>query len=136
MIKFWHKRLSNISPKARIGDGSVIHASVHIHDDVAIGENCKVEAGALLFNGVIIEDDVFIGPGVITTNDKDLGKDFKITKTVIRQGAKIGAGSILVCGITIGNNAVVGAGSLVTKNIPDEELWFGSPAKFVRSLKE
>lgn len=89
----------------------------------------------MLFNGVIIQEDVFIGPGVITTNDRSLEEPFEITKTLFRNGCKIGAGSIIIAGVIIGENSVIGAGSVVTKDIPADELWFGNPAKFVRKLK-
>ena len=98
-----------------------------------IGENCKVEAGALLFNGVVLEGNVFIGPGVITTNDPKLkGGEFTPVKTLFKKGCKIGAGAIIIAGHTVGENSIVGAGSVVKCDIPPNEVWTGNPATFYR----
>lgn len=130
--KIWHAHLSNISKKAKIGDGTVIHAGVHMHDEVIIGKNCQIEAGAMLFNGVTIEDDVFIGPGVIITNDpkpKSVSREtWKPTPTLIKQGAMIGAGAMIRAGVVIGEDAVVGMGSVVLCDVPSGEMWAGNPA--------
>lgn len=83
----------------------------------------------MLFNGVELEDDVFIGPGVITTNDKSLKEPFEISKTLFKKGCKIGAGAIIVCGVTIGENSIVGAGAVVTKDVKPGEIVIGNPAR-------
>lgn len=135
MITFWFKHLSNISDKAQIGDGCVIHAGVHIHDEVRIGKNCQIEALVFIPNGVIIEDNVFVGPHVCFTNDPSLlgsRQDFVAVKTLVKKGAKIGANSTIKAGVTIGKNAVIGMGSVVTHDVPDGETWVGSPARFLR----
>jgi len=87
--------------------------------------------------GVIISSDVFIAPRVTFTNDKypPSGKECW-GYTVVKSGAAIGAGSIILPGVSIGSNSLVGAGSVVTKNIPDGEVWVGHPAKFVRKISE
>ena len=137
MIKYWHKKLSNISKKARIEDGTVIHAGVHIHDEVIIGKNCQIEANVYIPNGVTIEDEVFIGPGVIFTNDPKLNIPRDIWKpvpTLIKEKAKIGAGAMIKAGITIGQYSIIGTGSVVLKDVPAYEIWVGNPAKFIKKI--
>jgi acetyltransferase-like isoleucine patch superfamily enzyme len=90
-----------------------------------------------LWDGITIEDDAFIGPNVTFTNDKyPRSKQYPeaFQRTIIKKGASIGAASVILGGVTIGEKAMIGAGSVVTKNIPDGELWLGNPAKFVRKI--
>jgi acetyltransferase-like isoleucine patch superfamily enzyme len=89
-----------------------------------------------LWDGITIQDNVQIGPNVTFTNDKypRSKQKFILRRTLIKFNASIGAGSIILGGITIGENAMIGAGSVVTKDVPSNELWMGSPAKFVRFL--
>lgn len=137
MIKRWREELSNVSDKASIGDGTVIHAGVHVHDDVVIGKNCKLEGMVFIPNGVTLEDHVFIGPMVCFTNDPKLDTprdQWQPTKTLVRGGAKIGANSTIRAGVTIGENAVIGCGSVVLKDVPDNEVWAGVPAKKINDL--
>lgn len=133
VVKYWHKELSNISPKAKIGDGSVIHSGVHIHDDVVIGENCKIEALVFIPNGVTLSDNVFVGPGTVFTNDKSLSmsKDFKPLKTQINANVRIGANCTILPGITIGEGAIIGAGSVVTKDVEKYTTVVGNPARIM-----
>lgn len=126
-----------ILPKAVIGTNCNICAHAFIENDVIIGNDVTIKNGVYLWDGVRVEDKVFIGPNVTFTNDKyPRSKSFpnQFQKTVIKKGASIGAGSIILGGLEIGQNAMIGAGSLVTKNVPPNELWFGSPAKFVRKI--
>lgn len=125
-----------ILPEARIGANCNINAHCFIENDVIIGNNVTVKCGVYLWDGVVIEDNVQIGPNVTFTNDKypRAKKEFKLQRTMIKKNASVGAGSIILGGITIGKNAMIGAGSVVTKDIPDNELWYGSPAKFVRDI--
>jgi UDP-2-acetamido-3-amino-2,3-dideoxy-glucuronate N-acetyltransferase len=122
--------------KAVVGDNCNICAHSFIENDVKIGDNVTVKCGVYLWDGITIEDNVQIGPNVTFTNDKypRAKKDFTLQRTLIKNNASIGAGSTILGGITIGENAMIGAGSLVTKNIPDNELWYGSPASFIRKL--
>lgn len=131
-VEFWHRELSNISPQAVIGEGSIIHAGVHIHDTVVIGKNCKIEAGAFLPNGVTLEDNVFVGPHVCFTNDAKLTEPFEISPTLVRNRAKIGANSTIRAGVTIGENAIIGCGSVVLEDVKDNEVWAGNPARLLR----
>jgi UDP-2-acetamido-3-amino-2,3-dideoxy-glucuronate N-acetyltransferase len=122
--------------KAVIGCNCNICAHCFIENDVKIGNNVTVKCGVYLWDGITIEDNVQIGPNVTFTNDKypRAKKDFILKRTLIKNFASIGAGSTILGGVTIGENAMVGAGSIVTKDIPDNELWVGSPAKFVRKI--
>lgn len=130
-IQYWHKELSNISDRAYIGAGTVIHAGVHIHDLVSIGEHCKIEACAFIPNYVTIASYVFIGPHVVFTNDKEMDMDHEWVPraTLVKRGACIGANVTILAGVTIGENAKIGAGAVVTKNVPDGEIWIGNPAR-------
>lgn len=134
-VTYWHPHLSNISPKAKIGEGTVIHAFVSIHDEVVIGKHCKIEDGAKLFNGVFIDDDVFIGPEVCFTNDRNPAlRDgtFKPTSTIVRNGATIGAGARLLAGIVVGEGAVIGMGAVVLDNCDPGGVYVGVPAKRIK----
>ncbi|WP_288084701.1 acyltransferase [Xylanibacter rodentium] len=126
-----------VFPKARIGRNCNICANVLIENDVVIGDNVTVKSGVQLWDGLEIEDNVFIGPNVTFTNDlfpRSKVYPEKFERTVIKRGASIGANSTIIAGHTIGKNAMIGAGSIVTKDIPDNELWFGTPAKFVKKI--
>lgn len=131
-FKTWRPDLSNISPKAHIGEGTIIHAGVHIHEEVMIGRKCKIEAMVFIPNGVTLEDEVFIGPGTIFTNDpdmSDMSDSWKPTPTLVKKGAKIGANATIRAGVTIGECAIIGCGSVVLKDVPSGETWAGVPAK-------
>jgi UDP-2-acetamido-3-amino-2,3-dideoxy-glucuronate N-acetyltransferase len=125
-----------ILSKAVIGDNCNICAHSFIENDVKIGDNVTVKCGVYLWDGITIEDNVQIGPNVTFTNDKypRAKKEFDLQKILIKKNASIGAASTILGGVIIGENAMVGAGSLVTKDIPDNELWYGCPAKFIRKL--
>lgn len=126
-----------VFPEARIGRNCNICANVLIENDVVIGDNVTVKSGVQLWDGLEIEDDVFIGPNVTFTNDlfpRSKVYPEKFERTVIKRGASIGANSTIIAGHTIGKNVMIGAGSIVTKDIPDNELWFGTPAKFIRKI--
>lgn len=125
----YHPEKSIILTK-NIGKDSVIHALVWIGKDVKIGNGVKVQAFSFIPDGVTIEDDVFIGPRVTFTNDRNLkvkGKEFW-SKVLVKKGAKIGAGSCILAGVIIGENAIIGMGSVVLRDIPNGETWAGNPA--------
>lgn len=127
-----------------IDDGSKVGAFVEIQKGVIIGKNCKISSHSFLCEGVHIEDNVFIGHGVMFTNDlfpratKD-GKpqtkdDWKVIETYVKKGASIGSNATILCGITIGENALVGAGSVVTKNVPANTIVAGNPARVIKAI--
>lgn len=117
---------------ARIGQNCNINAQVLIENDVVIGNNVTVKSGVQIWDGITVQDNVFIGPNVTFTNDflpRSKRYPIEYLKTVIKEGASIGANATIVGGITIGQYAMIGAGSVVTKNIGDQELWYGNPAQ-------
>lgn len=127
-----------------IGDNTKIGPFVEIQSGSSIGKNCKIQSHSFICEGVDIEDNVFIGHGVIFCNDRspssinndgDLktNSDWILEKVKVKNGASIGSNSTVLCGITIGSNSLIGAGSVVTKNIPDNQVWVGNPAKFLKN---
>ena len=117
---------------AEIGSNCNINAQVLIENDVIIGNNVTIKSGVQIWVGIFLEDNVFIGPNVTFTNDflprsKQYPNSF--LKTTIKRSASIGANSTIVCGITINEYAMIGAGSVVTKDVGNQELWYGNPAK-------
>ena len=135
--KVW--AFTHISKGVQIGEGCVIGEGVHIGPDVVIGDNVKIQNGSQIYHGVTIEDDVFIGPCVVTTNDirpkavGDWGDRFR--KTLICKGASVGANATIICGVYIGRDALVGAGSVVTRDVQDKWVVYGNPAKRACSCK-
>ena len=128
-----------VLPEAEIGENCNVCSHCFIENDVKIGNNVTIKCGVQLWDGLRVEDDVFIGANVSFTNDRyPRSKQYPATfeKTVIRKGASIGAGSVVLCGIEIGEKAMIGAGSVVTKDVPAGELWLGNQARFVRKLEE
>ena len=128
-----------VLPDAKVGENCNVCSHCFIENDVEIGNNVTVKCGVQLWNGLRVEDDVFIGANVSFTNDRyPRSKQYPAAfeKTVIRKGASIGAGSVILCGIEIGEKAMIGAGSVVTKDVPAGELWVRNPARFVRKLEE
>ena len=126
-----------IFPEAKIGSNCNICANVLIENDVVVGDNVTVKSGVQLWDGVTLEENVFIDPNVTFTNDlfpRSKVYPEKFARTLIKKGASIGANSTILAGHTIGENAMVGAGSVVTHDIPDNEVWVGNPARFVRKI--
>ncbi len=128
-----------------IDDNSKVGAFVEIQKGVSIGKNCKISSHSFLCEGVHIEDNVFIGHGVMFTNDlfpratnadgsQQTDADWKVIQTHVKKGASIGSNATILCGITIGENALVGAGAVVTKNVPPNTVVAGSPAKVFKTL--
>ena len=110
-----------VLPGAKIGNNCNICSHVLIENDVKIGNNVTVKCGVQVWDGTVIEDNVFIGPNVTLTNDrypKSRSKDWTCEGITIKQGASIGANATILPGVTIGENAIVGAGAIVTKDVP------------------
>jgi UDP-2-acetamido-3-amino-2,3-dideoxy-glucuronate N-acetyltransferase len=128
----------HILPGAQIGADCNICDHVFIENDVVIGNRVTIKCGVQLWDGLRIEDDVFIGPNATFTNDlfPRSRQPFTPLKTIIKKGASIGANATILPGITIGLNAIVGAGAVVTKDVPDSVLVLGNPARIVKRLED
>src|SRR5215469_455841 len=155
---FYIHPTAEISPDAHIGAGTRIWSQVQVREHAHVGEECNIGKGvyigahvrvgsrvkiqnyALVYEGVTLEDGVFVGPAVCFTNDLlpraitpdgrlKGDEDWEVTSTLVKYGASIGAGAVILCGVTIGEFALVGAGSMVTRDVPPYTLVFGSPAR-------
>jgi UDP-2-acetamido-3-amino-2,3-dideoxy-glucuronate N-acetyltransferase len=156
---FFHET-ADVSPQAKIGEGTkiwqhcqvrelaeigkncILSKSVYIDAGVKIGNNVKIQNGISVYHGVTLEDGVFCGPHCVFTNDKrprsinpdgslKTGEDWQLSETLVKKGASIGAHATIVCGLTIGEWAMIGAGAVVTKSVPDYGLVVGNPAKLI-----
>jgi acetyltransferase-like isoleucine patch superfamily enzyme len=128
-----------------IGDNTKIGAFVEVQKNAKIGQNCKISSHTFVCEGVTIEDQVFIGHGVVFINDSypraatgdgrlQTEADWKVEKTLVKKGASIGSGATILSKVTIGENAIVGAGSVVTKSVPANAIVAGNPARVLRML--
>ncbi len=128
-----------------IDDNSRIGAFVEIQKGATIGKSCKISSHTFICEGVHIEDNVFVGHGVMFTNDlfpratrpdgtPQTEEDWKLIETYVKKGASIGSNATILCGITIGENALVGAGAVVTKDVAPNSIVAGSPAKFIKNI--
>lgn len=130
---------THILPGAKIGSDCNICDHVFIENDVTVGNRVTVKCGVQLWDGIVVEDDVFIGPNATFTNDifprsKVYPEKFLTTK--VEKNASIGANATILPGITIGKNAMVGAGSVVVKSVPANAIVVGNPAKIIGYIED
>lgn len=129
--KIWH--FCHISPDSVIGEQCSFGQNCFVAPGVKIGNNVKVQNNVSLYTGVIVEDDVFLGPSCVLTNvinpRSAVSRKHEYKQTLIKRGATIGANATIVCGVTIGEHAFIAAGAVVTKDVPDFALMKGVPAK-------
>ena len=129
-----------------IGDNTKIGAFVEIQKNAHIGSNCKISSHTFICEGVTIEDDVFIGHGVMFINDTypratvngalQTEADWSVEPTLVKKGASIGSNCTILSHVTIGENAIIGAGSVVTKYVPAGTIVAGNPANIIRRIKD
>ena len=130
-----------------IGDDTRIGTFVEIQKGAVVGNHCKIQSHSFLCEGVTLEDEVFVGHGVMFTNDRfpratnDEGlpkndSEWACEKTVVKRGASIGSNATILCGLTIGERAIVGAGSVVTKDVPAGAIVAGNPARVLRKISK
>ena len=130
-----------------IGDETKIGTFVEVQKNASVGKRCKISSHTFVCEGVTIEDNVFIGHGVVFINDSfpratntggelQTEADWKVERTVVRNGASIGSGATILSQVEIGENAIVGAGSVVTKDVPANTIVAGNPAKPLRVLSK
>lgn len=128
-----------------IGDNTKIGAFVEIQKNARVGRYCKISSHTFICEGVMIEDNVFVGHNVTFINDKyprstnnngalQTEEDWKVEPTIVKKGASIGSGTTILCNVTIGENAIVGAGSLVTRDVPPNIIVAGNPARVFRNI--
>lgn len=142
-VKIFHPDLVNLYD-CEIGDETKIGTFVEIQKNVKIGARCKISSHTFICEGVTIEDEAFIGHGVMFINDPEpratangglqTESDWTVIPTHIGRGVSIGSGAVIMCGLTIGERALVGAGAVVTKDIAAGEVVAGVPARFMRSV--
>jgi UDP-2-acetamido-3-amino-2,3-dideoxy-glucuronate N-acetyltransferase len=145
-VQIFHPQLVNLYG-CDIGDETKIGSFVEIQKNVTVGRRCKVSSHSFLCEGVVIEDEVFIGHGVMFTNDvypKATNKDgtlqteadWAVVKTLVKRHASIGSNATVLPGLTIGEKALVGAGAVVTKDVPDYAIVAGVPARVVGDVRQ
>ena len=128
-----------------IGDGTKIGPFVEVQKNATIGKQCKISSHTFICEGVEIEDEVFIGHGVMFINDRfpkataesgslQTEEDWEVIPTYIKQGASIGSNATILCGITIGARAIIGAGSVVIADVPENVIVAGNPARIIRKI--
>jgi acetyltransferase-like isoleucine patch superfamily enzyme len=129
-----------------VGDETKIGAFVEIQKNATIGARCKISSHTFICEGVDIEDEVFVGHGVMFINDPyprattegvlQTQADWKVVPTRVRRGASLGSGAVIMCGVTIGERALVGAGAVVTHDVPADAVVAGVPARLHRRAQE
>lgn len=129
--KIWH--FCHIMPNVTIGTGCSLGQNVNIGSKAIVGNNVKIQNNVSVYDNVVLEDGVFCGPSCVFTNVLNprafIGRKHEYLETRVQQGASIGANATILCGITLGMYCFIGAGAVVTKDVPDYALVYGTPAR-------
>jgi acetyltransferase-like isoleucine patch superfamily enzyme len=144
-VKIFHPDLVNLYG-CTIGDETKIGAFVEIQKNAFIGRRCKISSHTFVCEGVTVEDEVFVGHGVMFINDiypratasgaLQTEADWKVVPTTVKRGASIGSGAVILAGVTIGEGAMIGAGAVVTRNVAAHTVAKGVPARLARGVNE
>ena len=145
-VKIFHPDLVNLYGCA-VGAGTKIGAFVEIQKSATVGARCKISSHAFVCEGVHIEDEVFVGHGVMFVNDKypraanedgtpQTEADWRVVETRVRRRASIGSNATILAGVTVGAGALVGAGAVVTRDVPDHAVVAGVPARVIGDARE
>ena len=144
-VVVYHPELVNLYG-CEIGDDTKVGAFVEIQKGAKVGKLCKISSHSFICEGVTLEDGVFVGHGVLFTNDPypraaaggrlQTESDWKVIPTLVKSGASLGSGAVVLCGVTIGREALVGAGAVVTKDVPDYAIVTGVPAKLSGDVRQ
>lgn len=142
-VKIFHPELVNLYG-CTVGADTKIGAFVEIQKGAIIGSRCKISSHTFICEGVTIEDEVFIGHGVMFINDRyprattggrlQTEADWQVIPTVVKKGASIGSGAVILCGVTVGESALIGAGAVVTHDVPPGAIVAGVPARMMRFI--
>ncbi len=140
-----HPELVNLYG-CRIGDYTKIGTFVEIQQNAAVGARCKISSHTFICEGVTIEDEVFVGHGVMFINDRyprattqgrlQAEADWQVIPTIVKRGAAIGSGAVILCGVTIGEHALVGAGAVVTRDVAHHAIVMGVPARHADAVND
>jgi len=142
-VQIFHPDLVNLYG-CSVGDETKIGSFVEIQKNASVGKRCKISSHTFVCEGVTIEDDVFVGHGVMFINDLyprashdgrlQTEADWKVVPTRVKRGASIGSGAVILGGLTIGEGALIGAGAVVTHDVPDQQIAKGVPARLGRAV--
>lgn len=129
--RIWH--FVHVCAGARIGRNVVLGQGVYVGGGAVIGDGCKVQNNVSVYDGVVLEEAVFVGPSAVFTNVVNpraaVERKDQYRRTLVRAGATLGANCTILCGVTIGRHAFIGAGAVVTRDVPDHALVVGTPAR-------